>query len=85
MMSHTYAQINVQVPISYGSNQDQIANTGINVSSNSNVRISLLQLANSYLWVLLIVAIMVVLIVTGFKLMSGKNEKSGIALMNGLI
>lgn len=84
-LSLSLAQINVQVPVSYGSNQDQIASTGINVSGNSSVRVSILQLANSYLWVLLIIAIMVVLIVTGFRLMSGNNDHNGKALMNALI
>lgn len=84
-LSASLAQVNVQVPVSYGSNQDQIAQQGINISGDSNVWISILQLVNSYLWVLLVVAIMVVLIVTGFKLMSGNNDNTGKALMNGLI
>jgi hypothetical protein len=63
-VSYSLAQINVQVPVSHGSNQNQIAQQGINISGNSGVWISIVQLVNSYLWVLLVVAIMVVLIVT---------------------
>lgn len=84
-MGYTWAQINVKVPMSRHNNQEEVADAAINVSWSSDIRIYLVQLANKYLRIALVVALLVIVVITGAKLMSWNDEKSWQTLTNALI
>ncbi len=85
------AQIRVEVPVSHEKNQNEIYNQGSTITNTQtneetgSVWIKILQIANEYLRVGLVVTLLAVVVITGARLMAGKHEDNGTALMNALV